>query len=450
MKNIIVLLIIISSQIVTYSQTNSFVVEVLGEIINPNFKSVTISNENGYKKTIELNEEAEFSDTLVLNTSGIYSFSDGRESTLMYLDKKYVLNITIDTKQFDETIKYEGVGAENNNFLVKKYLINEQEIGDGYSLFAAEEEEFTKTQEDVNNKYFALLKELKDDKFVKFQTKDILYNYYLYISLYGDYHAYLSKNADFKVSKEFLKPLENIDYNIEFDYANFKSYKILVNQYYLKNINDAEKIDESIKKITAIESSVIKEGILTEVVNNELTSSNENTIDIYNALRKYCTTDANKTIVENKYNQLKKLLKGQPSPKFAYKDVNDKLVKLDDLKGNYVYIDVWATWCSPCLGEIPHLKKLEKDYHGKNIAFVSISVDNSKAYDKWKQMVKDKELEGYQLFADKSWASDFVKAYQIKGIPTFILIDPKGNIVSSSAMRPSNPELRKQFDLLLK
>ena len=46
--------------------------------------------------------------------------------------------------------------------------------------------------------------------------------------------------------------------------------------------------------------------------------------------------------------------------------------KLEDLRGKYVYIDVWATWCGPCRGEIPYLQKVEEKYKGKNIEFVSI------------------------------------------------------------------------------
>jgi thioredoxin-related protein len=93
---------------------------------------------------------------------------------------------------------------------------------------------------------------------------------------------------------------------------------------------------------------------------------------------------------------------------------------------------------------------LEEDFKGKDIAFVSISVDRLKDYDKWKKMVHDKAMKGHQLFADKSWNSDFVQAYQIKGIPTFILIDKDGKIISASAKRPSNPELKKQLEELLK
>ena len=63
-------------------------------------------------------------------------------------------------------------------------------------------------------------------------------------------------------------------------------------------------------------------------------------------------------------------------------------------------------------------------------------------------MVTEKELGGIQLFADKDWDSDFVKAYQINGIPRFLLIDPDGNIVSSNAPRPSSKDLITLFDEL--
>ncbi|MEQ3690899.1 MAG: TlpA disulfide reductase family protein, partial [Flavobacterium sp.] len=120
------------------------------------------------------------------------------------------------------------------------------------------------------------------------------------------------------------------------------------------------------------------------------------------------------------------------------------------LKGKYVYIDVWATWCGPCRAEIPHLKKTEEAYHDKNIEFVSISIDRAKDHDKWKKFVEDKELGGIQLFADNDWNSQFVKDYQINGIPRFILVGPNGEIVNADAPRPSSPELVKTLDSLLK
>ena len=106
-------------------------------------------------------------------------------------------------------------------------------------------------------------------------------------------------------------------------------------------------------------------------------------------------------------------LNGSVSPSFDYENYAGGKTKLEDFKGKYVYIDVWATWCGPCRAEIPFLKKAEEKYHDKNIAFVSISIDKLKDHEKWKAMIKEKELGGVQVFADNDWNSKFVQDYKI-------------------------------------
>lgn len=142
-------------------------------------------------------------------------------------------------------------------------------------------------------------------------------------------------------------------------------------------------------------------------------------------------------------------LNNAPSPSFNYENHKGGTTKLEDLRGKYVYVDVWATWCAPCRAEIPYLKGIEEKYHDKKIEFVSISIDTKKDYEKWKKFVTEKQLGGIQLFADNDWNSAFVKAYNINGIPRFILIDPKGNIVNSNVDRPSSPKLVEILDKLL-
>lgn len=145
-----------------------------------------------------------------------------------------------------------------------------------------------------------------------------------------------------------------------------------------------------------------------------------------------------------------KKLNNTASPSFDYENYKGGKTKLEDFRGKYVYIDVWATWCGPCRAEIPHLKEVEKKYHNKNIEFVSISIDTKKDYEKWKKFVEEKELGGVQLYADNDWNSQFIKDYSINGIPRFILIDPKGTIVNANADRPSSPKLVEVLDGLLK
>jgi thiol-disulfide isomerase/thioredoxin len=150
--------------------------------------------------------------------------------------------------------------------------------------------------------------------------------------------------------------------------------------------------------------------------------------------------------IEQEYNRKilmgETLAEGMDSPKFAnYENYNGKTTSLDDLQGRYVYIDIWATWCEPCKGEIPFLKKLEDKYHEKKITFVSISIDSEKDHNIWKEMVAEKELSGIQLFSDKDWNSEFIKNYLVNSIPRFILIDPGGKIISADAPRPSQEKI---------
>ena len=142
------------------------------------------------------------------------------------------------------------------------------------------------------------------------------------------------------------------------------------------------------------------------------------------------------------------MAKGQPSPDFKYEEVNGKMVSLNDLKGKYVYVDVWATWCKPCLNEIPYLKELEATYKDKNIRFVSLSIDKPEVKDQWKKMIKDKDMGGIQLFEGQNGASDFIRVFNIATIPRFLMLAPDGTIVSNDAPRPSDPALKELFNKL--
>lgn len=161
------------------------------------------------------------------------------------------------------------------------------------------------------------------------------------------------------------------------------------------------------------------------------------------------------TYFKSAFQKNKFMGKGKPSPKFEnYIDIKGGTKSLDSFKGKYVYIDVWATWCGPCIQQIPYLQSLEKEYHNKNIEFVSISTDESRrsggsweaAEKKWRDFVKAKNMTGVQLWSGQDFS--FQQAYQINSIPRFILIDPEGKIVDANAPRPTNPRLKQLFTSL--
>lgn len=160
---------------------------------------------------------------------------------------------------------------------------------------------------------------------------------------------------------------------------------------------------------------------------------------------KYLLTDSAKARYLRYESSVASFSKGEVAYNFEYPDINDKKLSFSDLKGKVVLVDAWATWCGPCKAQIPHLKKLEEELKDQNIAFVSISVDEEKDHQKWKDFVNTEKLGGIQLFA-KGW-SEFAAYYKINAIPRFLVFDQDGKIVSVDAPRPSDPALKA---LLLK
>lgn len=137
------------------------------------------------------------------------------------------------------------------------------------------------------------------------------------------------------------------------------------------------------------------------------------------------------------------LKKGEPSPNFNYIDTQGKMVSLEDFRGKYVFIDIWATWCAPCKREFPFLKEMEHEYKDKNLAIISLSIDKMEHKERWLQMIENENLSGIQLLADNEWNSDFISAYNIRMIPRFILLDKNGTVIDANAPNPSNPALQE-------
>lgn len=151
-----------------------------------------------------------------------------------------------------------------------------------------------------------------------------------------------------------------------------------------------------------------------------------------------------KSDFQNLYTEWANLAKGKQAPTFTCQDTSGKVVKLEDFRGKYVLIDLWATWCGPCCKEHPYFKQLEEEYHGKEIYFVSISTDRDKKL--WMKKLKKDKLSGIQL--NMREIHHFMKVYKIAGIPRFILIDKEGKIVNVKMPYPSDPKTKEILNSL--
>ena len=116
--------------------------------------------------------------------------------------------------------------------------------------------------------------------------------------------------------------------------------------------------------------------------------------------------------------------------------IDDKPISMKSLKGKVVVIDFWATWCGPCVAEMPKMKELYAKYRDKGVEFIGVSLDQPKeqgGLDKLKEFVKKNEIAWPQYYQGNFWDSKFSKSWGINGIPCVFLVDADGKLASVDA-----------------
>lgn len=373
----------------------------------------------------------------------------GRERKMIFLDPKVDLTVSFDVNTFQNSIQFTGTTAPANN-----YLNSGKTNFIAYKDCTVKEGAFILKSDSIYNANLKVLNSQKglSKDFLRLEKNRLKFASYQTLLSYPQAYQFYTKDNAYEPTAAFYNKVKSL-YVSDPSLLSLSSYKSFLSAYVHTMALQNEPKDaprSTLRDVKYADANIADATVKQYLINNlvfghiayEGLDGQEEAIALFHK-------NVKDQEMVNKFNELSAkwevLRAGKPSPSFACQDINGKTVSLADLKGKYVYIDVWATWCGPCRGELPHLKKLEEAYGEKDIHFVSISCDQNKKA--WEDMVTKQQLKGIQLIFGKE--DTFSKAYMINGIPRFILLDREGNIVSANATRPSDPATAKKFDELL-
>lgn len=119
---------------------------------------------------------------------------------------------------------------------------------------------------------------------------------------------------------------------------------------------------------------------------------------------------------------------GGMAPNFELTTPDGKKLSLYDLRGHIVLLDFWASWCGPCLAEVPNLKAIYEKYHGKGLEILGVSLDEKEAA--WKGAIERKGLTWQHVSSLKGWKCPVAQRFKVTGIPRMYIIDAQGKIIA--------------------
>jgi thiol-disulfide isomerase/thioredoxin len=438
MKNYSYLLLFV---ILSSFTTPKATITLSGKITNTEVKKIWIKGES-FEKEINLKPDGTFSEKLPIDYEGIYTIETSKNWMPIYFSKDSKMSLSADDSDFNSTLKYTGKGSVENQYIAKKTIITSQISNEDYKL---NETDFLKKLEKTINSVKKIFQTTKfsDEYFSQKETLNFHFLEQKNLLYYNRLHNNATNN--YVVSENFPKYDKKMDLDNEADFLFSIEYQDIVMTKFFENIKGDEGsflvlTRNAIPEIKALKSQRIKNRLI-QIGVNDINIDNANYKNTYNEFLSITNDPKTKEVLTTNYYNTIAVEPGKPSPTFNYENQKGGTTSLESLKGKYVYIDVWATWCGPCRQEIPSLEKVEEQFQGKNIVFVSISVDNRKDREKWSKLVTEKKMSGIQLLADNELNSKFIREYNIQGIPRFILIDTNGNIVNPQSPFPSNPKL---------
>lgn len=380
---------------------------------------------------------------------------------VIFLEPGYDLKIELREGQ----LSFSGNGAHQNNYLVQATKLREQiEMRDSTNLLMLDPARFRERVEFLEQALADFHKQFSDSTNVSSKYVDVLgqwnrisvacirQNYNFNYGTMNKFQIPDSMRVDDKVYADTLM----LDYNM-LDFAMLLNLKYII-EYVVKlpapdTTHPMDRMPG--ETATSIEQAgyppAIQEIMLAINVHYWMSAIGipKHIEKIYRAFQEMYPSSRYTSTLQSRHDKWLALSPGKRAPVIRGKTPLGLLDSTTSLLGKIIYVDVWATWCGPCIAEFPHAKKLAERFSGTDrVVFVYVSVDRD--VNAWREMVKERfSGSGWHINQSGDINPSIGESYMINGIPRYILIDQKGAVVESNAERPSSPKITAQIDSLL-
>lgn len=445
-----------------YARPNKTAV-VKGKIANATTDSIKLSYvkdwvDFGYNTIgAKLGDDGSFSITVPVPEDYLLAIIEhGEQYTELFVEPGYELNMAADAQKFDSTVHYTGKGSELAGYMAKHTKdrgVMMSIYREVQPLFILEPDSFLTALHEVLQKEQAYLE--TNGKGLPASFKDYWNNYYTYLGYYmmlsyPRFHE-VAKTRSYNIG---VIPAENYAVSDKVP-AAFNDALLPVATYrnFADNYYDAKISPEYVKAEIAAGKpmpSVEKEakenmppGTLEyflasmhyRYIRHIPVDSSEKNIA---AFKKQFPGSKYIALLETNFAKRKSMSAGQPAVDLDLVTAEGKKIKLSDFKGKVVYVDFWASWCGPCIREMPASKQVKEHFAGKDVVFLYISIDDNE--ENWKAAMEKYEIKGVHTREAGGWQAPAAQKYGVQSIPAYFLVDKKGRFALENVPRPSDTE----------
>ena len=406
-----------------------------------------LTSQKKLKYNLKVGSGNKFNDTLNI-PKGYYKLFIDNKMIPLFLEPGFNLNIDLKNPK----VRISGIGAVENMYLQSKQELDSRLTSiNWYHYFQyLEEKEFLTFADSIKNLRDNLINsyDLPNEEF-KFLEES--YSKIDRTNKFLNYPASRKLNdTNYIQSKEYPDYFKDINRNddrlIEIPLFNLSLYNEVFQNNNTKNGNSNDRGFRDLKFAiihnNQITNNKVKEQLVFTIA--DIAMEHSDSLDLfYKTYIGFSKNENNIKKISTKYYRLKGYKKGDILPDFKLYNDNDELVSLENLKGKILFIDIWATWCKPCIEEIKPSNRLQKKLSKQNITFISICINSKK--DSWLKVINENDFNGVHLFCPEAKINTFKEDYLIESLPRYIILDEKGRIFDLNAKKPSNKELELEL-----